>query len=407
MSGGQPPGGGTPDPGAIYGQAAGPGAQSGKPLSVTAQAHAQGWMPAAGQNGQPQQPSDAETAPGGLNDNRYGHPNLKAETVSAAAITMKRVRWLWDQRVPCGELTIAAGREGAAKSQFTIWLAAGVTRGMLPGEWHGQPRAVIICAREDSWEHTIKPRLWAAGANLDLVFRVKARNVFSGKSFDLTLPLNNKLLQTEITRLGAALAIFDPLLSVLDGKLNTHRAGDVRSAIEPLADMAHETGCAMAGLAHFAKTEGRDAASLISGSHAFKDVARSILVFAMDAEGDNGVMSHVKSNLGRKQESLAYEVRTTWLQVSDGQAEVPVFVPGGVTKRHVEDMLDQGKARELAHARDFLRGALTVQPWRLSKDLEDEAKQSGIASRTLDRARRDLGLHAHKAKDGRWWVSVH
>jgi len=44
----------------------------------------------------------------------------------------------------------------------------------LPGEWAGTLRDVIIVATEDSWDHTIVPRLMAAGADLERVHRVEA-----------------------------------------------------------------------------------------------------------------------------------------------------------------------------------------------------------------------------------------
>jgi AAA domain len=329
---------------------------------------------------------------------------LEIESTPASAIVMKRVRWLWQGWVPLGELTIAAGREGAAKSQFTVWEAAAITRGWLAGDLYGQPRNVIICAREDDWEKTIAPRLWAAGADMTRVFRTRVRDVVSGRSMHLSLPLDNDLLRKEIDHRGAALVVFDPLLSVLSPSLNTHRAGDVRMAIEPLSEIAHDTGCCITGVAHFAKTEGRDAASLISGSHAFKDVARAILVFAKDDE-DTGIMSQVKNSLGRiPSQSLAYSVGSVQLQVSDGWADVPKFVLGDPTRRHVGDLLDQGRAREVAKARDFLRGTLMLS-WRLSKEVEEEARMDGISSRTLDRARQDLGVKATKnPEDGKWWL---
>jgi hypothetical protein len=224
-------------------------------------------------------------------DEREAREATAADTTSADQIEMKRVRWLWQEeggqyqpQIPLAEVTIGAGREGVAKTQWTHWTAARVTRGTLPGELEGKPRNVIICAREDSWEHTIKPRLVAAGADTCKVFRVQVRNVASGKSVNLQLPTDNGLLESEIVRLDAALVIFDPLLSALDARLNSHRASDVRAALEPLADIAHGTGASMIGLAHFTKMEGRDAASLIGDSHAFKDVARAIIVFARDSE---------------------------------------------------------------------------------------------------------------------------
>jgi RecA-family ATPase len=92
---------------------------------------------------------------------------------SASRIRPARVRWLWQDRLAVGTLALLAGREGVGKSILAYWLVAVITRGVLPGEHHGQPKAVLVAASEDSWEHTIVPRLMAAGADLDLVYRVE------------------------------------------------------------------------------------------------------------------------------------------------------------------------------------------------------------------------------------------
>jgi hypothetical protein len=99
------------------------------------------------------------------------------------------VTWLWDARLALGILALLAGREGLGKSSFGYWLAARVTRGELPGEHHGRPRAVLISATEDSWEHTVVPRLIAAGADLDQVFRVEVR--VADTTLGLSLPRDN------------------------------------------------------------------------------------------------------------------------------------------------------------------------------------------------------------------------
>ena len=123
-------------------------------------------------------------------------------------------------------------------------------------------------------------------------------------------------------------------------------------------------------------------------------------------------MSHVKNKLGRlPRESLSYSVGAKWIEVRDGWAEVPVFTLGAPTMRHVEDLLDTGRAREVARARDFLRTELSgleaVGGWRLSKEVEDAARQNGISARTLDRARQDLGVVPQKnPQDGKWWMSI-
>ena len=81
------------------------------------------------------------------------------------------MRWLWTDRLALGTLALLAGREGLGKSILAYTVAAMITRGMLPGEHIGTPRAVLIAAIEDSWSRTIVPRLIAADADLDLVFQ--------------------------------------------------------------------------------------------------------------------------------------------------------------------------------------------------------------------------------------------
>jgi hypothetical protein len=94
------------------------------------------------------------------------------------------VRWLWEGRLPLGELALSPGRGGIGKSTFHAWLAAQITNGLLPGEYMGTPRAVVVMTTEDSWARTVIPRLMVAGANLKLVYRV---DVMTEADSDTTL----------------------------------------------------------------------------------------------------------------------------------------------------------------------------------------------------------------------------
>ncbi len=47
----------------------------------------------------------------------------------ASAIKPRPVDWLWWPHVPLGKCTLLAGQMGQAKSLWTSWLAAAVTRG--------------------------------------------------------------------------------------------------------------------------------------------------------------------------------------------------------------------------------------------------------------------------------------
>jgi hypothetical protein len=109
-------------------------------------------------------------------------------------------------------MVVAGGREGTGKSQFTLWVAAQVTRGRLPGVLYGKPRHVIIVATEDSWQHTIVPRLIAAGADLSMVARADMVSE-TADNVTISLPSDISLLEQTITKYEMALVILDPVLA--------------------------------------------------------------------------------------------------------------------------------------------------------------------------------------------------
>jgi len=94
---------------------------------------------------------------------------------STATITPKRVRWLWEPRIPLGKLTILAGPAGQGKSQLTCALAAWVSMGVAPGDLRRTNSDVLIVSAEDDPDDTIVPRLMAVGAYRERVHLVDAR----------------------------------------------------------------------------------------------------------------------------------------------------------------------------------------------------------------------------------------
>jgi AAA domain len=169
----------------------------------------------------------------------------------ASAIKPRRVRWLWTDRLALGTLALLAGREGLGKSILAYIIAAMITRGMLPGEHIGTPRAVLIAAIEDSWSRTIVPRLIAADADLDLVFRVEI--LADEVHRELDLPVDLARVREAVEQTGAVLLILDPLLSRLSDRLDPHKDADVRLALEPLVATADVANISVWGLIHHNK----------------------------------------------------------------------------------------------------------------------------------------------------------
>ncbi|GGR80196.1 hypothetical protein GCM10010169_25460 [Micromonospora fulviviridis] len=328
-------------------------------------------------------------------------PARRLVLTAASEIEPEPVVWAWEDnsegRIPSGSLSVAAGREGTGKSSFGIWLAAQITRGTLPGQLHGQPRPVIYAAVEDSWKHTLVPRLIAAGADLSMVYRCE---VYQDDALDttLSLPLDNVRLEAELRRLRAGLLVLDPLMSTIGAKIDTHRERDVRTALDPLARLADRARCVVLGIAHFNKGSGTDPSSLITGSGAFKNVPRSVFGFAVDRENGIRVMTQTKNSLGKLDlPSLLYDIEDTAVPTRRGPAHVGRLVWLGESDRSVGDVLsDTGDTEDKAErdeAADWLRGYVISQGGEAARaDIMKAAKADGFSESTVKRARKRAGV---------------
>ena len=199
-----------------------------------------------------------------------------------------------------GSLTLIAGQEGLGKSTVAYSLAADLTRGRLPGVHRGTAKGGADRGYGDSWAHTIVPRLMAAGADLDLIYRVEAVSVL-GTHSAVSLPKDNEALLDAIDQTGAALVLLDPLMSRVAAGLDTHRDQEVRQALEPLVDIADQTGAVVCGLIHFNKTGSSDPLNSVMASKAFTAVARTVNVVVKDTDDETGrrrLFATPKSNLG-------------------------------------------------------------------------------------------------------------
>ncbi|WP_320783845.1 AAA family ATPase [Streptomyces sp. CRN 30] len=345
-------------------------------------------------------------------------PRRSLKITRASDIEPEPVVWAWmdegEGRVPAGALSVAAGREGTGKSSFGMWMAAHITRGTLPGSFHGRPRAVFYVAVEDSWKQTIVPRLIGAGANLDLVYRVEAVEAEYGET-TLSLPQDNSLMEQAITDHDVALVVLDPLMSCIGKGIDTHRERDVRLALDPLARMADRTGAVLLGIAHFNKGSSTDPASLITGSGAFKNVPRAVFGFARDDDNECRVMTQAKNSLGRADlPSLSYLIESVTVATRVGDAHVGRFVFTGRADRTVDEILSAGQETDRGErdvATEWLRGYLESQGGEASsKDVKKAAAADDISERTLQRAMRRAGVKAERAGFGKgsvWRITEH
>jgi AAA domain/Bifunctional DNA primase/polymerase, N-terminal len=343
-------------------------------------------------------------------------PPRRVRLTPASTIKPQPVRWLWKDRIPAGELGITPGRGGIGKSTFHAWKIAHLTRGTLPGVYFATPKPCIIAATEDSWARTIVPRLIAAKADLNLIYRVDVITETDAE-VSISLPRDVDGLAEQIVHIGAALLSVDPVMSVIANGLDSHKDADVRQALTPLARLADRTGCAVLGNAHFNKSSGSDPLALVMGSAAFGNVARAALGFARDteAEDDSCVISQVKNNLGRLDlPSLRYKIKGVWIDTDEGPAEIGRLVMLGESGRSVADILrDRGASAEdrsdLDEAAEWLVMFITDKSgtgYAPAVEVIRAGIAAGFHKHTLQRARKRAGIRTRKADFGGGWVWV-
>lgn len=322
----------------------------------------------------------------------------RLQLTPASSIRMRPVRWLWQGRLALGSLALIAGREGIGKSTFAYALAADLTRGRLDGVYAREHKGVIVAATEDSWEHTIVPRLVAAGADLGRVYRVDAvRREETG----LVLPRDVSELAEHIRSNDVGLLLLDPLLSRLEAGLDTHKDADVRRALEPLVDLANTSGASVLGLIHVNKSNSGDPLTMVMGSRAFSAVARSVLFVMTDPEDESQRLLGVpKNNLGRTDlPTLTFRIDGVQVAESEeGPIHTGLLVWTGETSRSIRDALQEGGQDEdertaTGDAAAWLVDYLAQQGGTdASNSIKTAGRKAGHADTALKRARKGLGL---------------
>jgi hypothetical protein len=301
-----------------------------------------------------------------------------------------------DKYLPLGTVTIFSGRGSVGKTTLALHYVAHVSCGTLPGKYYGHPRNVIFLSHEDDPGTQLKPRLLAANVNEKNVYLLTVRTYFGDAHTDnmLSLTQDLELLKRAIAELDPALIVIDPLTSSIDGDL--HKVQEVRRAITPLAHVAQVNDLAVIGLTHVNK--GSAAVSdKMSGSHAFRDAARSVLLFARDDETQTTVVSLDKSNYARKEgDSFQFRLIDCEVPTDDGQttnvARVELLGKSDVSvsdlwqrEQDTSDRDEQNDTRAWLHAYLCDIGGSAA-----SADIRKAANTEGHSWRTVQRAGKNL-----------------
>lgn len=321
-------------------------------------------------------------------------PSRQLKVTRGSQVKTKRVRWVDEDWIPAGSLVLLAGREGLGKSTIAAERCARVTRGMLEGEWFGQPRTILYLHTEDSREFTVAPRLRAAGADMDRVLFVDVQTEHSDTG-TLILPADIDALEELVVEHEVSFIVLDAATSAMSAELSGKDDRQVRQFLEPLAQLAARRDCVVLGLCHFGKRDGSDTGKLILGSIAWSQVARSVLSVAKDDETGHLVVTNTKGNLAPRIRSMEAVIESATVFTEDGDAEVGLLRWIGESDRDARDLLAGDGApdsEERTAAEAWLEDYLTEHGPTPAKVVKAEARKQGFSDATIKRAAKSIGV---------------
>jgi putative DNA primase/helicase len=327
--------------------------------------------------------------------------------ITLSSVQPKAVEWLWPGYLPLGKLSILEGDPGLGKSTLSIAIAAAVTRGYgLPGMATTAPADVILITYEDDLADTIRPRLDAAGADLDRVHTFYLKETSSSTERYLSLPRDIPELRSVVEEKQARYVIVDPLVAALSAETDSYKDADIRRVLAPLAQLAEDTRAALMGVRHLNKARGGRAIASGGGSIGIAAAARIVLALHPDPDSpEHGrVLAIVKSNLAKMAPSVAFALatqengcaRVAWAGTSNHSAETLTAL------RSDENGETTGALRE---AEEWLAAQLEEGPMT-RRDLQKAAQDAGHGWRTVERASERLKTSKQSKGFGRSKASV-
>src|SRR5439155_135891 len=159
-----------------------------------------------------------------------------------------------------------------------LGIAARVSTGApMHGETRRRsPAGVVIVTAEDGLADTIRPRLYASGADLT---RCLAARPDESPSLDAD---GLVWLRRACARVGAALVILDPLVAMMPGAVDAHRDQDIRRMLRPIRALAEELNVAILAIRHLRKAAASSPTDAGGGSVGIGAAARVVMLAAGD-----------------------------------------------------------------------------------------------------------------------------
>lgn len=311
-----------------------------------------------------------------------------------ADVTPKPLEYLWEPWIPSNAMTMLDGNPGVGKSYLTIEIAAAVTKGRACGEGSSlkQSNVLFLCI-EDDVEQIIQPRLVTQGADL-------ARIRYLSDPFPLDKD-GVKILRQELLAHPAILVVIDPFVAFMPYKFHMNAANEVREFTKPLSALARELNIAILVVRHLRKSAAADAIYKGLGSADFMAGVRSGVIVAKNPRNNaQKILAQTKANYSGEQTSLVFEIS------DDGDTPMPQLKWRGKSDWTADELtaeMEKMTSSRLGEAKDFLKMILSGSSLTATH-VNKVAQAAGISKKTIERARKELGVGSSKGPGSKLWL---
>ena len=308
--------------------------------------------------------------------------------IKMSDVQSQTVDWLWYPFIPYGKLTIIQGDPGDGKTTLILNIAARLSKGEgLDNDMKvTEPVNIIYQTAEDGLADTVKPRLELAEAVCERIMVIDET--------EKSLSMIDERLETAIKRTGARVLILDPIQAYLGGTMDMNRANEARDMTKRLSLLAEKYKCAILLIGHMNKAGGNKAAHRGMGSIDFFAVARSVLLVGrIEGESDLRAVVQIKNNLAAFGHSKAFRLTETGFEWIGDYEITADEVLGGIAP----------KVNKLEQAKKMLRELAKTSASVQSSEIFDKAEELNISKRTLENAKKELGIKARRIGNSWYW----
>ncbi|UOA26158.1 hypothetical protein [Pseudosulfitobacter sp. DSM 107133] len=205
----------------------------------------------------------------------------------------------------------------------------------------------------------------------------------------------------EVKRKPPDLLILDPLFAYIPAGQDIYKPNVIRQLLSFLKDIAEAGETAVVIIRHLTKAKHNKAIYQGGGSMDVIGAARSaFLVCEHPNDSSTKLIVHIKHNIAVRGQTQSYEI----VGEDGGGASINWLGPSDIT---IDDLISSEGAPRISaldEATQFLRVFLKNGPEPSTK-VEKEAAARDIAPKTLERARRALGVRSKKKGKG-WFLSL-